>query len=60
MPHPPEAAAAAALAACLRDSARGRARTVAQLRVSGPGALEEALLLAATTAWVALGLLRLF
>ena len=57
MPHPPDAAAV--LAASLRDAARGRARTAARLRASGPGALEEALLLAATTAVVALGLIRL-
>ncbi len=43
MPHPPDAAAV--LAASLRDAARGRARTAARLRASGPGALEEALLL---------------
>jgi hypothetical protein len=50
----------AMLAACLHDSARGRARTAAHLRVAGPGATPRALLMGLTTALVALALLRMF
>lgn len=45
----PEDRTAAAIAACLAESARGRARTAQHLRLSGPGAAEELILLVLTT-----------
>jgi hypothetical protein len=62
MRHPPKPAdrTAAMLSACLMEAARGRARTAAHLRVSGPGALPLMLAQGLFVAVAALALLRLF
>lgn len=52
--------AAAILSACMLEAARGRARTAAHLRVSGPGALPMMLAQGLFTAVAALAVLRLF
>jgi len=59
MPDPADRLAAL-LAARLLDAAQGRARTAALLRVRGPGALPQGLLLGLVTAVASLALVRLF
>ncbi|MFC7472924.1 hypothetical protein ACFQS7_01060 [Dankookia sp. GCM10030260] len=59
-PSDPANRTAALFAACLMEAARGRARTAAHLRVSGPGALPMMLAQGLFTAVAALAVLRLF
>jgi hypothetical protein len=62
MRHLPDQAdkTAAMLSACLMEAARGRARTAAHLRITGPGALPLMLAQGLLTAVAALAVLRLF
>ena len=59
-PSDPANRTAALFATCLMEAARGRARTAAHLRVSGPGALPMMLAQGLFTAVAALAVLRLF
>ena len=59
-PSDPADRTAALVSACLMEAARGRARTAAHLRVSGPGALPLVLAQGLFTAVAALAVLRLF
>ena len=59
-PAEPSDRTAALFSAWLMEAARGRARTAAHLRVSGPGALPMMLAQGLFTAVAALAVLRLF